>query len=163
MNTKTEQIIWGFLRISLGWIFLWAFLDKLFGLGFATKAESAWLSGGSPTLGFLKFATKGPFAEVFQSMAGSILVDWLFMLGLLLIGLALMLGIMVKLASLSGMVMLILMYLAALLPEHNPFVDDHIIYSLVLLLFLFIPVGDWLGFGRKWSRTSFVRNMSWLR
>ena len=29
--------VWGALRIVFGWIFLWAFLDKLFGLGFATR------------------------------------------------------------------------------------------------------------------------------
>jgi len=156
-------MVWGLLRISLGWVFLWAFLDKLFGLGFTTTTEGAWLSGGSPTLGFLKFATKGPFAEIFQGMAGSVLVDWLFMLGLLLIGSALILGIMIKLASLGGIVMMLLMYLAALWPEHNPIVDEHIIYALVLFLFLFIPVGDWLGFGIKWGRASFVRSISWLR
>ena len=34
-------------RIALGWTFLWAFVDKLFGLGFATAAEDAWINGGS--------------------------------------------------------------------------------------------------------------------
>ncbi|MFC4062642.1 hypothetical protein ACFOWE_30465, partial [Planomonospora corallina] len=28
----------GVARIALGWVFLWAFLDKMFGLGFATPA-----------------------------------------------------------------------------------------------------------------------------
>ena len=71
--------IWGILRIGMGWIFLWAFFDKLFGLGFATKAEGAWVNGGSPTFGFLNFASKGPLAEIYQSMAGNAVVDWLFM------------------------------------------------------------------------------------
>ena len=86
------------LRIGLGWIFLWAFIDKVFGLGFATEAGKHWLTGASPTMGFLKFGTKGPLAGVFQAMAGSPVVDWLFMLGLLLIGLALILGIGMKIA-----------------------------------------------------------------
>jgi thiosulfate dehydrogenase [quinone] large subunit len=75
-----------------------------------------------------------------------------------------MLGIMVRLASLGGMIMLVLMYLAGFIPpEHNPLIDDHIIYAIVLILFLFVPVGEWLGFGRKWARTNLVENISWLR
>ena len=31
----------GLSRISLGWVFLWAFLDTTFGLGYATPAERA--------------------------------------------------------------------------------------------------------------------------
>ena len=30
--------IWGVLRLSIGWVFLWAFLDKLLALGFARGA-----------------------------------------------------------------------------------------------------------------------------
>jgi len=97
-----ERYIWAVLRIGMGWIFLWGFLDKLFGLGFATASEKAWLAGGSPTSGYLNFATSGPFAPLFQSLAGNPVVDWLFMLGLLLLGLALILGIGVKIAGYSG-------------------------------------------------------------
>ena len=48
-------------RIALGWIFLWAFLDKLFGLGHETATKNAWINGGSPTKGFLAFGATGPF------------------------------------------------------------------------------------------------------
>ena len=41
------------LRLATGFIFLWAFLDKTFGLGFSTPAERAWLNGGTPAQGFL--------------------------------------------------------------------------------------------------------------
>jgi thiosulfate dehydrogenase [quinone] large subunit len=53
-----EKYIWASLRIALGWIMLWPLLDKLFGLGFATTAEKAWLTGASPTLGFLKSSSE---------------------------------------------------------------------------------------------------------
>jgi hypothetical protein len=43
-------------RVVLGFEFLWAFLDKTFGLGYATPAERAWINGGSPTKGFLRSA-----------------------------------------------------------------------------------------------------------
>src|SRR6476660_2941194 len=86
-------------RLSLGWVFLWAFLDKLLALGFNTGraattdvvdafGPAAWIHGGSPTLGFLKFGTKGPLADFYQSFAGDTWADWLFMLGLAGIGLA---------------------------------------------------------------------------
>lgn len=51
--------------------------DKIFGLGFSTTSDNAWLVGGSPTSGFLTFATQGPFASFFQSLAGSVFVDWI--------------------------------------------------------------------------------------
>jgi len=160
---KSEKILFALIRIALGWTFLWAFLDKMFGLGFTTLSEKSWVMGGSPTAGFLEFATKGPFAEFFQSLAGNPLIDWLFMLGLLLIGLSLMLGVMVRAASFFGIVLLLLMYLAAMPPEHNPLIDDHIIYSLVLFLSFFIPVGTWLGLGKWWSKTRIVRKFPLLK
>jgi|SRR3989338_7985685 len=122
------------LRLSMGFIFLWAFIDKTFGLGFATTADKAWISGGSPTFGFLSFGVKGPFANLFHSLAGVGIVDWLFMLGLLFIGLALIFNKFVKWAAFAGVIMMLLMYLALLLPANNPIIDDHIIYALVLML-----------------------------
>lgn len=130
MNYK--NLVYVVLRVSMGFVFLWAFLDKTFGLGFATTVEKAWINGGSPTTGFLSFATKGPFAELFQSLAGSPVVDWLFMLGLLGVGIALIFNRYIKWGALAGSIMLLLMYLAVLPPENNPIIDDHIIYILVL-------------------------------
>ena len=37
------------VRMALGFTFLWAFVDKTFGLGFATAPADAWVNGGSPT------------------------------------------------------------------------------------------------------------------
>ncbi len=71
------------LRIVLGLVFLWTFLDKTFGLGFSTATDKSLLTGNSPTAGFLEFGTNGPLATIFQSMEGSTIVDWLFMLGML--------------------------------------------------------------------------------
>jgi thiosulfate dehydrogenase [quinone] large subunit len=41
--------------VDVGTQFLWAFLDKTFGLGFATESGKGWLDGGSHTEGFLTF------------------------------------------------------------------------------------------------------------
>lgn len=113
-------------------IFLWAFFDKLLGLGFATLKENAWINGGSPTAGFLSHAVKGPFANIFQSLSGMVIVDWLFMLGLLFIGLTLLFNKYIFWGAVSGIIMMILMWLSLLFPENNPIIDDHIVYALVL-------------------------------
>ena len=129
----------------MGWLFLWPFLDKLFGLGFATPPENAWIGGGSPSFGFLKFATSGPLAPLFQSLAGNPIVDWLFMLGLLLIGLALLVGIGVTIAGYSGAVLMLLMWLSRLPPENNPILDEHIVYLLVLIGLARMKAWQWIG------------------
>src|SRR3989344_2102150 len=110
MNKK--YYVLGLLRLVMGFIFLWAFLDKLLGLGFATTAEKAWLVGGSPTTGFLSFAVHGPLTNFFNSLAGVPLIDYLFMLGLLFLGVSFMLGIFMRLASIGAVIMFSLMYLA---------------------------------------------------
>ena len=108
-NDKSPYF-WAMARILLGFTLLWAFFDKLLGLGFATcrdaetntvtmLCEKAWINGGSPTTGFLEFATKGPFADFYQGLAGNTFVDVLFMAGLLLIGFALIAGIGMRIAT----------------------------------------------------------------
>src|SRR3989344_6132089 len=129
-----QKIIFIKLRLVMSFIFLWAFVDKVFGLGFATTEANAWINGGSPTLGFLTHAVKGPFAHFFTSLAGQPFVDWLFMLGLLFIGLTLLLNRYVFWGGIAGAVMVMLMWLAVLPPENNPIVDDHIVYALLLTL-----------------------------
>jgi len=163
MKLQCHQTCLGLARITLGWIFLWAFLDKLFGLGFSTAAQKAWIRGGSPTLGFLTNSPKGPFENIFHAMAGSTFVDWLFMVGLLCLGISLILGIGMKIAGYAGTALMLLMWLAVLPPKTNPVVDEHIVYALLLLSFTHIPAGEWLGFGRQWARTRFVQQHPWLR
>ena len=154
---------WTLLRFCLSWIFLWPFFDKLLGLGFSTKPEASWLNGGSPTTGFLKFGTKGPLAEIFHMLAGQQWVDWLFMIGLLLIGLSLLLGVGLRIASYAGAILLMLMWLATFPPLHNPFLDEHIIYALVLLVLPSVNAGHWFGLADKWSQTNLVKKYPFLQ
>jgi len=165
---NASNYIWGVTRISLGLVFFWAFVDKLFGLGFATCrgkdglvstfCDSAWINGGSPTKGFLKFGTEGsPLESTFQAMAGNAIWDWLFMIGLGAIGLALILGIGMKIATYSGALLLGFMYLAMFQPENNPVIDDHIIYVLVLLGLCHTNDSQALGFGKWWKKQGLVK------
>jgi thiosulfate dehydrogenase [quinone] large subunit len=162
-NTQAGHLFGGLARISLGWVFLWAFLDKTFGLGFATPSKDAWIEGGSPTSGFLEFGAAGPFKGVYNSIAGAAWADWLFMLGLLAIGVALILGVAMYLAAGGGALLLILMWTAVLPPENNPVMDDHIIYALTLGLLASLGAGRWLGLGHWWERMPLVQKAPILR
>jgi len=160
-------------RLSIGWVFLWAFIDKTFALGFATGrdketgavavfGDAAWLNGGSPTRGFLGNATQGPFADAYGSIAGAAWADWLFMIGLLGIGVALMLGIAMRIAAVSGAVLLFLMWTAVLPPATNPFMDDHLIYPMILGILVLVGAGRTLGLGRTWERLPIVERFRFL-
>lgn len=138
--------LWAAVRLRLGWTFLWPFLDKTFGLGHETATEGAWINGGSPTSGFLSGAS-GPSGDLYESLSGVVLADWGFMLGLLCIGVASLLGIGTRIAAIAGALLLVLMWTASLPPSNNPFMDDHIIYALVLIGLAHLGAGSTLGFG----------------
>jgi thiosulfate dehydrogenase (quinone) large subunit len=150
-------------RISLGWVFLWAFLDKTFGLGHETAHADAWIRGGSPTKGFLAFGAAGPFTDFYHSIAGATWADWLFMAGLLGIGVALLLGVAMRLAAAGGALLLVLMWTVVLPPANNPFMDDHLIYAMLLVILAAAGAGTTLGLGSAWGRIPFVRRHGWLR
>jgi thiosulfate dehydrogenase (quinone) large subunit len=151
------------LRLALGWVFLWAFIDKVFGLGFATPAKNAWINGGSPTKGFLGNAVSGPFEGFYHSFAGAAWADWLFMIGLAGIGIALIAGVGIRIAAVTGSVLLIAMWAAVLPPENNPFMDDHLIYAAILIVLALLGAGNTLGLGRLWASLPLVRHAPWLR
>lgn len=153
----------GGIRLALGWTFLWAFLDKTFGLGHETASADSWINGGSPTQGFLAFAAKGPFKGFYNDIAGAAWADWLFMIGLAGIGIALLLGVFVNLAAISGSVLLVMMWTVVLPPENNVFMDDHLIYAGVLGLLALMGAGRFLGLGSMWERMSFVQKMKIFR
>lgn len=149
----------GVTRIAFGFYFLWAFVDKLFGLGFATPAERAVVNGGSPTTGFLS-GVEGPFAGMFTAMAGNAVVDVLFMAGLLGIGATLILGAGARVGALAAVAMYAFMYLASLPLTTNPVLDDHLTGAAVMLSIAAIPASwSYLGLGSWWARTA----PGWLR
>ena len=133
------------LRIATGFVFLWAFLDKTFGLGYSTPDARAWINGGSPTNGFLSHVDYGPFKGFFNAIAGNPIADWLFMLGLLGVGVAAIAGAGLRIAAIAGSLMMLMMWVAewpfAQFTETgdptgstNPIVDYHIIYALALIV-----------------------------
>ena len=160
---KATRYVLAGLRLALGWIFLWAFLDKLFGLGHGTPSANAWINGGSPTKGFLGKAVSGPFESFYHSIAGAAWADWLFMLGLAGIGIALLAGIGMRIAAVAGSLLLVLMWTAVLPPENNPFMDDHLIYALTLIALALTNTTHILGLGQLWDRLPIVQKYTVLR
>jgi thiosulfate dehydrogenase (quinone) large subunit len=155
------------LRIATGFIFLWAFLDKTFGLGYSTVSAHAWINGGTPSQGFLKSpAVVGPFKPFFATIA-SPTTDVLFMLGMLAIGVAVILGVGLRISAVAGTIILVFMYLAEWTfgpnaASTNPIVDYHIIFALSLIVVAVLSAGDAWGFGRSWKRLNIVQNHRWL-
>lgn len=150
------RYVWAAARLSLGWVFMWAFLDKFFGLGHDTASADSWLNGGNPTEGFLSHSV-GPFSGIYQDIAGTPVVNVLFMAGLLTIGAALISGVAMRFAAAAGALMMVLMWSATLPPDSNPFMDDHIVYAIVLIGLALVRAGDTLGFGHRWSQTALVK------
>jgi thiosulfate dehydrogenase (quinone) large subunit len=162
------------VRIVMGLVFLWAFLDKTFGFGYATPAERAWVNGGSPTKGFLGNLDHGPFAAMFRGWAGAGWADWLFMLGLAGIGIALLLGVGLRVAAVAGTLMMLFMWAAEWPLDRftdagepsmstNPILDYHIVYALVLVWLAIIAAGATWGFGKAWANLDLVKKNPWLR
>jgi len=161
----TYKVAWYTLaisRIMVGFVFLWAFFDKLFGLQFATMPDKAWLAGGSPTTGFLKMGVNpdSSLAPFFNGLAGQAWVDWLFMVGLLGIGLALVLGIGLRIAAATGTTLLVLLWLAQFPLENNPLIDDHLVYAAVIITAA-AARREWSIAG-WWINLGFVKKNKWL-
>jgi thiosulfate dehydrogenase [quinone] large subunit len=181
IHTKGLQVVFGLLRLMLGWTFLWAFLDKTFALGFATgRLEDGtidrtvgWIDGVSPTAGLIGFGLTDTFQGMYQSLTGFQMtdagpvvagwVDWVYMLAMLLIGLGLLTGVMTRIAAVGGIAWMAIFYTAtAIWPEHNPFLDDHVINAVVLVGLILANAGRYLGLGRIWQQVGFVRDRRWL-
>ncbi|WP_149550204.1 DoxX family membrane protein [Streptomyces marokkonensis] len=171
--TATGAYVFAGLRLLTGFVFLWAFLDKTFGFGYATPSGKAWADGGSPTEGFLSNVAVGPVESTFHAWAGAAWADWLFMLGLLGTGLALVAGIGLRLAAVAGTAMMALMWIAEWPPaQHlsdgspsmstNPFADYHLVYAAVLIALAAAGAGATWGLGRAWARLPFVSRNRWL-
>ena len=124
------------LRISLGWVMLYAGVTKLI--------DPSWSAAE-----YLKDAdTFGIFFEWLASPAILPIVNQLNQWGLTLIGAALILGALVQWASAAGILLMFLYWLPVLdfpYAGHSFIIDDHIIYALVFALLIATNAGRIYG------------------
>lgn len=118
------------LRVAFGVLFFLSGISKL-----GDWSASAYLLGAT-----------GPFAAWFQSLAGSPVIDALNAWGMILIGAALIGGLLVRPAAVGGIAMMVLYYFAHFTENTaHGYIDEHIIYALVF--FLFVAGGAGHAFG----------------
>lgn len=136
------------LRLVIGWHFLYEGVNKL--------DNPNWSS-----LGFL-LDSKGPFAWIFQTLAGNPdmvnIIDFLNIWGLIAIGLGLITGFLTQIATISGMVLLAFYYLShpALIGMEYAFpsegsyliVNKNLIEFLALWVLYLFPCGNRIGLDR---------------
>jgi thiosulfate dehydrogenase (quinone) large subunit len=178
VTTSAARKALAVLRIGFGLTFLWAFFDKLLALGYSTGAivndqgaktgidffgKDAWIHDGNPTLGFLKFGASGPFKGFYNAIAGEAWVNVAFMFGLLAIGVALTFGIAMRLGTIAGFVMYLMMWTVALWPANNPVLDEHVLGALAMVVLGLTAAGDTWGAGAAWAKTQLVRRFPILR
>lgn len=178
-GSKFGWVMLSITRIALGFYFLWAFLDKLLGLGFSTCrtvaedatftieafCERAWINGGRVTEGYLVYGgnPNSPFNEFFVNLGAERWTDWPFMIGLLGVGLALMLGIGTKVGAISGSLMVIFMYMTQMPVSTNPVLDDHILMALMMFAIVWVELArQSIGLGKWWRSLEIVKKNSWL-
>ena len=148
--SKSAKVSLLVLRLAMGLLMLDAGIAKLL--------DPKWTAAGYLT------TASGPFAEIFKAMAGSRLVDILNMYGLTLVGIAIILGIAVRFSSFWGIVLMLLYYFAQF--EQNVahgYIDYHIVYALIFLVFLFIGIGKYAGLDKYVENFSLVRKYPKLK
>ena len=137
------------LRVAMGWIFVWSGFDKLLG---------DWTSAG-----FLVNATQGPlkswFIDLGTNSAAVDVIDGLVISGQILIGIALILGVLTRFSLFWAAAMIFMFYIAQFPPAHNPFLDEHIIYIGVFLLLGALGAGRILGLDALIEMIPFVRKI----
>jgi thiosulfate dehydrogenase [quinone] large subunit len=160
------------LRIGLGLVYLWAFIEQGFGVSYSNTAAPAagqptsygwhftydasdgWISSGfshSPTAGYIG-NTHGPLAFIPKDLPTG-LDDLGWMVAIAGLGVALTLGIGMYVAGIGGFLLNILLWFSTFPPNGNPIIDGtHTIYALLLLLLMFLHAGNQWGLGRWWSR-----------
>lgn len=136
------------LRLLIGWHFLYEGLAKLL--------NPYWTSAGY--LAESQWWFKGVFIAVAASPTAVTIVDYVNMWGLTLIGLALMLGLFTRAATVGGMVLLALYYIAAppfvgysygMPTEGSYLIVNKVLIELAALAVLFThPTGQTFGLDR---------------
>ncbi|MEX1063715.1 MAG: DoxX family protein [Candidatus Paceibacterota bacterium] len=143
---KTQRLVLFFLRISMGWLFLYAGIVKVIN---PQWSAAGFLSGAKTFPGLFNWFLQ-PGVLPFTNFVN----EW----GLTLLGISLILGAFARWSSLLGALLMILYYLPALdfpyIGVNSFIVDEHIIYAFVLLFFATVGAGKFWGLDGKLFKRS---------
>ena len=143
-------------RIAVGYMMLWGFLDKMFGLGYETPAGGALIDGVSPS-SYVTWMTGGIFGDLFDSIAGNAFIDFLMMAGMLVMGITLVTGIASKLTTIFMGMFLLVMYCIHVPPTDNPILDYHITWIITLAAVYLLGGFDRLSLNARWKELGIVK------
>lgn len=134
---RLEKISIFLLRLSLGWLFFYAGITKV-------------LNPDWSAAGYLNNAKT--FSGLYQWLASTQNISWVNLLnewGLTLIGMALILGVFTRWASLGGILLMVMYYFPILqfpyVSTTSFMIDNHVIFSLVFLVFFLSHAGKFWG------------------
>lgn len=145
---KYQKEVIFLLRIAIGLLFLYAGITKL--------------TTGFTAAGYLENVASGTFKDIYLSMAGNSVVDFLVMWGEILIGLAITTGTFLRFAAFMGSLMMIMFYFSVFPPEHG-YINENVIYVLVFAVLVTQGAGRYLGVDAYLERLDLVQNNKYLR
>lgn len=134
--TKFQKITLFLFRVSLGCMYLYAGLSKVFNPEWTSRG---YLENAQDPTGFYLWMAESSFLP---------LVDFMNEWGLTLLGLSLIFGLFVRISGVLGALLMLLYYFALGFPypnEHAFIVDEHIIYIFALLFLVAISAGRIYG------------------
>lgn len=135
------------LRLVLGWLYFYAGITKVLNPDWSA---AGYLKGAKMFPEFYQWLTTGAILPIINFVN-----EW----GLTLLGVSLIFGIFVRFSSFLGIILMALYYLPILdFPYPNPhsfLVDEHIVYILVLLVFITARAGRIWGLDRKIAQSNF--------
>jgi len=139
--SKIQKYLLLLLRLSLGWLFLYA--------GFTKILNPAWSAAG-----YLQAAKTFPELYAWFLLPSNIgWVNFVNEWGLALLGLSLILGLRIRWTAPLGVALMILYYLPIFnfpyAGDHSFLVDEHVIYILGLLILVTFRASHFWGLDNK--------------
>src|SRR3989338_11427456 len=147
--TYFQKVSLFLLRVSLGWMMLYAGITKIADPGWSA---AGYIRGAKMFPGFYQWLLNPQILPIVNFAN-----EW----GLTLLGISLILGVFVRLSSLLGAALMLLYYFPILdfpYPSPNSYiVDQHVIFIFVLALFAAMRAGRIWGFENLCSNLPIFR------
>lgn len=156
LDTRLQRSLIAFLRIAIGWTFLYAGITQVF--------DPSWSAAGflthTKTFHFLFAGFAAPEALPLTN----VLVSW----GHLLIGLSLVFGLLTRVGGVLGTLLMLVYWLAHMDFPYvesplNFLIDFHVVYAGALVYLMTRHAGQIAGLDRWLGELAFVREHAALR